>query len=61
MAKFTWYNVYLGKKLIDEIAYGSANKVDTEEIRRSLVEHDGYDPNIRVVKARKKKGKGPIW
>lgn len=40
------YKVYLNKKLIDIIFYSGQNT--PEEVKRDLVEHDGYDPNIIV-------------
>lgn len=46
------FNVYLGHKLIDTVFYGKNVKVDKEEVRRSLINHDGYDPAIRVTKKR---------
>lgn len=46
------YNVYLGRKCIDTVFYGE--KQEKDDVRRSLVNHDGYDPEIRVVKARRK-------
>jgi hypothetical protein len=46
------YNVYLGRKLIDTV-FGSAPR-DNEDMRKSLVNHDGYDPSIRVVTPRRK-------
>ena len=49
------FNVYLGSKLIDTVFYGKGVKVDKEEVRKSLINHDGYDPAIRVTKKRKGK------
>ena len=46
----TWFHVYLGNKLIDAIPVG--DKMSVEDMRRSLIEHDGYDHRIRVVKTR---------
>jgi hypothetical protein len=43
------WNVYLGRRLIDTVF---ATGYDAEEMRRSLINHDGYDPNIRVTKRR---------
>jgi hypothetical protein len=48
----TAYNVYLGTKLIDTVF--QSGKSDADEVRRSLINHDGYDRDIRVVKARRK-------
>ena len=50
--KLKWFKVYLNNKLIDEIPYSQWSKVTCADVRKSLVEHDGYDPNI-VVKYRK--------
>lgn len=49
------FNVYLKNKQIDKIFYGDNTKVDKEEVKKSLVNHDGYDSGIRVTKERKKK------
>lgn len=45
------YNVYLKNKLIDTVFYNSIQ--DKEEIKKSLINHDGYDINIVVRKKRK--------
>jgi len=47
------FDVYLRGRLIDTVF---ANGYDSEEMRRSLINHDGYDPRIRVVTPRKVKG-----
>lgn len=44
------FNVYLNGKLIDTVF---ANGYTSEEMRRSLIDHDGYDPQI-VVRQRRK-------
>lgn len=49
------FDVYIGRKLIDTVFYGASDKVTTDEVRRALIEHDGYDPAIRVVKRRRPK------
>jgi hypothetical protein len=41
----TGWNVYLAGKWIDKVF---ATGYDAEEMRRSLIEHDGYDPRITV-------------
>jgi hypothetical protein len=46
------FDVYLHGKCIDTVFYSASAKVDTDEVRRSLIDHDGYDPAI-VVKARR--------
>lgn len=49
--KFEAWNVYLNGRLIDTVF---ATGYDAEEMKRSLINHDGYDPRIRV---KKQKGK----
>lgn len=45
------FNVYNSMgKLIDTVF---DNEKDPAEVKRSLVNHDGYDSNIRVTKVRK--------
>jgi hypothetical protein len=39
------WNVYLNDELIDTVF---AAGYDAEEMRRSLINHDGYDPSITV-------------
>lgn len=46
------FNVYRGRKLIDTVFYSCTN-VDAEEVRRSLINHDGYPADIRVTRARR--------
>lgn len=46
------FKVFLGRKQIDTVFY--SNKDTREDVRQSLINHDGYDPNIRVVKERPK-------
>jgi hypothetical protein len=43
------YNVYLNNVLVDTVYYID---MDSDEVKRSLVEHDGYDSRI-VVKVQK--------
>ncbi len=43
--------VYLNGKLIDTV-FESVGSYDYQEMKKSLVEHDGYDPSIEV-KAKK--------
>ena len=40
------WNVYLRGKLIDTVWFG--DDMTAEEVKRSLVNHDGYDPRIEV-------------
>lgn len=51
-----WFKVYLGGRLIDEVPYSASAKMTAADVKRSLVEHDGYNPSIRVVRARKSPG-----
>lgn len=46
----TAFNVYKGRKKIDTVFY--SGNFTTDDVRRSLVGHDGYDDDIRVTKAR---------
>ncbi len=45
------FSVYLNGKKIDRVFF---NSEDTEEVRLSLIEWDGYDPDIQVVAGFKK-------
>ena len=47
------WNVYLDGKWIDAVFYSEG--IDKDYVRESLINHDGYDPNIKVVKARELK------
>ena len=40
------WDVYLGRRLIDTVFY--TPDCTEEYVRRTLVNHDGYHPNIRV-------------
>jgi hypothetical protein len=49
------FNVYNSKgRLIDTVF---STDTDALEVKRSLVNHDGFDPAIKVTKARKPKAK----
>ena len=52
------YNVYLYGKLIDTVFQSGVSTV--EEVKRSLIDHDGYDPAIRVTKAARSSGSGSM-
>ncbi len=51
------YNVYLRGRLIDTVFYNDkcdgGAPIKADDVKESLVNHDGYDPNIVVRKARK--------
>ena len=49
------FNVYLKGKLIDTVFYSGGTNVDNDEVRRSLINHDGYDPAIVVREERKRR------
>jgi hypothetical protein len=57
MNKSRGYEVYLGGKLIDTVFYthptGYTAQERVEDVRKSLIDHDGYDPRIRVKCDRK--------
>ena len=49
------FNVYLNGKHIDKVFQSRDRKgkpADAAEVKRSLVEHDGYDPAITVRRDR---------
>ena len=45
------FDVYLNGRNIDTVFY--SGPVDADEVRRSLIDHDGYDSDIEVSKARR--------
>jgi hypothetical protein len=45
------FNVYLNNKRIDTVHY--QDDFTAEEVKRSLISHDGYDSNIKVVKTKR--------
>lgn len=46
------FDVYLGWKLIDTVFYSKHVNVDVAEVKKSLVDHDGYDPRIVVIQTK---------
>jgi len=44
------FNVYLRGKLIDTVFYTSNTRESCEDVNKSLVEHDGYNPGIQVTR-----------
>lgn len=48
-----FYKVFQGKKHIDTVNY-SGHGIDADYVRQSLINHDGYASDIRVVKERAK-------
>jgi len=49
------YKVWLGRKHVDTVFW--VDNSDREEVRCSLINHDGYDPSIKVTQERKRKPK----
>lgn len=43
------WNVYLNGKEIDTVFVSSC--ISAEDVKQSLIEHDGYDANIKVMKS----------
>ncbi len=50
---YTAYNVYLNGKKIETVFWSFQSYPD--EVRRSLINHDGYDSGIIVKKEKKRK------
>lgn len=46
------FDVYLNGAHIDTVFYSLGVSVDAEEVRQSLINHDGYDPRITVKERR---------
>lgn len=46
------FDIYLNGKLIDTVFYSPNVKVDVEEVKQSLINHDGYDSGIEVRKVK---------
>ena len=53
MNDYQWFVVTLNGKRIDKVSY--LKPITVEEVKRSLINHDGYDPGINVTKERKKR------
>lgn len=49
------FNVWLNGKCIDTVFYSDGFSVTVEEVKKSLINHDGYDPRIEVKKERKRR------
>ena len=52
------FDVYLRGRKIDTVFYGHNSMVTADEVRRSLINHDGYDSGIVVRQSRK--GRNPM-
>lgn len=46
--KLKAFNVFLNGKLIDTIFYNASDEIEADDVKRSLVNHDGYDSRIVV-------------
>ena len=46
------FDVYLNGKVIDTVFYSKSANVDANEVKRSLVNHDGYDSGIEVIQVK---------
>jgi hypothetical protein len=57
MAAMKGWDVYLNGKKIDTVFYDNEPPMAAEDIKRSLVNHDGYDDRIEVKAARKSRKK----
>jgi hypothetical protein len=44
------FDVILNNKVIDTVFYSVSSNVDELEVKQSLINHDGYHPNIKVMK-----------
>jgi hypothetical protein len=48
------FKVKLDGQEIDKIFYSNGENIEADEVKRSLINHDGYDSRIVVVKERSK-------
>jgi hypothetical protein len=48
------YDVFQNGKIIDTIFYDANSNVSCDEVKKSLIEHDGYPDNIIVKKVKRK-------
>lgn len=46
------WDVFLAGKEIDTVFYNRGSKITADEVRRSLINHDGYDPRITIDPAK---------
>lgn len=46
------FTVYYKGRMIDKVFYSADTKLDAADVKRSLVDHDGYNANIVVREAR---------
>ena len=55
------WDVFLNGKNIDTVFYTPSPDVDADYVKRSLVNHDGYDPNIEVRQGKDLKKKSSLY
>lgn len=48
--KMQAFDVIHNGKVIDTIFYGSGIKISADEVRKSLINHDGYPSDIKIQK-----------
>ena len=53
MPTYTSFDVYLNGSMIDTIFYFNS-KMSADEVKKVLIDRDGYDSSIRVVKGKKR-------
>lgn len=46
------FTARLNRKFVDRVFYDDSDPITTDEVKRSLVDHDGYNPNITVTRDR---------
>ena len=44
------FDVILNNKVIDTVFYSVSSNVNADEVKQSLINHDGYDSNIKIKK-----------
>ena len=49
------FDIYLDGKKIDTVFYSNSDNVTIDEVKQSLINHDGYNVRIKVKAAKKKK------
>jgi len=45
------FKIYLSGNHIDTIFYSDSDQDEAADVKRSLINHDGYDPSIEVANA----------
>lgn len=47
------FDVILKGKVIDTVFYAASDKIEASEVKQSLIDHDGYNSEIVVVRSKK--------